>query len=84
MPQITVDKQRLCVLVNGEPFFPVGTSMATSDQMPVAAAAGFNLMIHWGMPRRLGNSYQEAIAHGEQAGKAWLRQYLDAGQKAGL
>lgn len=47
VPEIVIDKERMCPVVDGEPFFAIGACNIGPQQMKVAAAAAFNLIIRW-------------------------------------
>ena len=69
-PVVTIDSERLCPLVDGEPFFVLGACGITEDQMQVAADAGFNLAIRWSVPGQLKNQ----IVEEDEAAKQVLRE----------
>ncbi|MBM4019282.1 MAG: hypothetical protein FJ288_13330, partial [Planctomycetes bacterium] len=83
---VTLDKQRMCVTVDGKPFFPIGACYISPKYMKECADAGFNVTIRWGLqfgPQ--GRDLTEAKAKGgDGAVRAYLYPYLDAAQQAGL
>ena len=83
-PEITTDPKRMCLLINGEPFFPIGSCGIEPSQMTEAARAGFDVTVHWGAPGVLGAYFQRALARGDEEGRRYLWQYLDAAKASGL
>ena len=67
--QVVGDK---CVLVDGEPFFPVGIYSTGIEDFPMLAEAGFNLVHTYGWEGKAGHDW----------GKAWLDAAHDNGLKA--
>lgn len=84
LPSITIDKERLCPLVDGKPFFAIGACWIPEYFMKDAAEAGFNLTVRWGSGGAGIAGYNKAEAGGEMMLKSFLLSYLDAAQAAGL
>jgi len=83
--QVTIDPQRMCPLIDGEPFFAIGCCEIPAECMKIAAEAGLNLTVRWGGPGgEWGRRLKKALAGGQDAGKDYVRQYLNAAQEAGL
>lgn len=81
---VTIDPNRMCLLIDGRPFFARGSMGTDHGQMKGAAEAGLNVAVQWDGPGRGGGEFQQAMAHGEQAERAYLWPYLDATQQAGV
>ena len=84
VPEVKVDRDRLIVLSDGEPFYPICVYQIPGRDFPAAAEAGFNATIRWGS---LGN-YRPLQGVETQAGKrkvlSALTHMLDSAQRAGL
>ena len=83
--EVKVDRERICVLVEGKPFFPIGIYGVPPEYMKQVAEAEFNCTICWspGFPDA-SSRLEKALEISEQAGREVINQYLDASQKAGL
>ncbi|MBI3948362.1 MAG: hypothetical protein HY321_20775 [Armatimonadetes bacterium] len=83
--EVKVDRERLCALVDGMPFFPIGIYGVPPAHMKEVAQAGFNCTIRWspGSPY-VGKRLQEALNTSQEAGRKAIEEYLDACQEAGL
>ncbi len=80
--EVTIDDERMCPVVDGEPFFVIGACGIPPEQMKTAADAGFNLAIRWGSP--FGRKLESMMAEDESGARAAIREYFDAAHKAGL
>jgi len=81
---VTIDKNRLCLIVDGKPFFPIGCCHIDRESMKACGQAGFNVTIRWGGPSRFGRRLKESLASGESEARRFVRDYLDAAHAAGL
>lgn len=82
--EIFIDPERLCPVVDGEPFFAIGACGIPPHNMKEAAEAGFNLTIRWGGYSNFSNRLKKALAEGDEAAREYVCAYLDAAEQAGL
>ena len=80
--EVTIDHQRMCPVVDGEPFFAIGACGIPPEHMRECADAGFNLAIRWRPPPC--PSFRQWIAEDPAAARAAMRKDLDAAAQAGL
>lgn len=75
--EVKVDKDRLVILLDGEPFFPICIYNIPPDYLEECAEAGFNMTLRWG-GERLSNfkTVEEK--------QAKVKEYLDAVHGAGM
>lgn len=75
--EVKVDKDRLVILVDGKPFFPICIYNIPPEYLKVCADAGFNLTLRWGGERL------DRIESIEDKRRA-VAKYLDAVHAAGM
>lgn len=68
MREVKIDHERVCMLVDDEPYFPIGLFGVPQRLFPTIAEAGFNTVVPWYPVRREGDGTS----------------YLKAAHKAGL
>jgi hypothetical protein len=82
IPVITIDKERMCPLVDGKPFFAIGCCGIPEASMKEAAEAGFNLTIRWGCYQH--REFKQAMDRSGDAVRTFVCSDLDAAREAGL
>ncbi len=82
--EITIDRQRFCPVIDGEPFFALGCCGIPPEQMAECAEAGFNLTVRWGGQSGLGRALKEKVEAGGDEARSYIHEYLDAAEQAGL
>ncbi len=80
---VQVDRFRRILLIDGEPFFPMGVFGVFPADLPEVAEAGFNLTMRWkGATTR--RRYDHGKSRDDAPNRASVRDYLDAAHAAGL
>ena len=80
---VTIDPERCCVLVNGEPLFVIGACGIRPTALKLAADAGFNTTIRWdGMIEA--HLLRTAFDEGGPGAAQMMQKYLDVASDAGL
>jgi len=75
--EVKVDRDRLIILKDGEPFFPICIYNIPPEYLDECAQAGFNMTLRWGGQRNFPN-----MSRDEQ--HAAVREYLDEIHDAGM
>lgn len=79
--EVKIDHERITVLLDGEPFFPICIYGVPREQMPTVAEAGFNTVIRWGGQ---GSNPRLWRVEGAEARRKLVYEELDAAHEAGL
>lgn len=77
--EVKVDHDRMKVLVDGQPFFPICMYAPPTNMYAEIVAAGFNTIIRWG-----GKHGVALLKDPEPEKRRWITDYLDQAQTAGL
>ena len=80
--EVSVDRSRRIVRVDGTPFFPLGCMGVDEGRLEEAAAVGFNCTVRWGGEADW--RYIQWLGRRGTNRTARVRQYLDAAHRAGL
>lgn len=80
--EVTIDDERMCPVVDGEPFFAIGCCGIPPQHMQEAADAGFNLSIRY--RDILSGKLEEGIEEDEARIRAIILDYYKAAEAAGL